>query len=139
MMSRRIVTTQLQSAVSDAPKIDGYFDRLVKYIPSDVVGLWLVGVGMINTFLGALKAVTMIVFFLVCLVITIWWTKDQTTEPSKATAKTQVAVAAFAFIVWVIALQGPDIREVLPWYKPAIGSLLLLIYSTVIARKVPKE
>jgi hypothetical protein len=86
-MSRRIVTTQLQSAVSDAPKIDGYFDRLVKYIPSDVVGLWLVGVGMINTFLGALKAVTMIVFFLVCLVITIWWTKIRRPNQAKRPRK----------------------------------------------------
>jgi hypothetical protein len=139
-MSRRIVTTQLQATEGASPKtVDGYFDRLVKYIPADVVGLWLVGVGLINTFLGTTKAVVMIVFFFVCLGITIWWTYDQTREPQKVPAKTQITVAAFAFVIWVIALQGTDIRDAFAWYKPAIGSLLLLVYSTVVARKVPKE
>jgi hypothetical protein len=138
-MSRRIITKQLQSAEGASKDVDGYFDRLVKYIPADVVGLWLVGVGLINTFFGATKAVIMLVFFLVCLGITIWWTSDQTKEPGKVPARTQITVAAIAFTIWVIALQGTDIHDAFQWYRPAIGSLLLLVYSTVVARKVPKE
>jgi hypothetical protein len=111
----------------------------VKYIPADVVGLWLVGVGLINTFIGTAKAVVMLIFFLISLGITVWWTYDQTKEPGKVPARTQITVAAFAFLIWVIALQGTDIHAVFGWYQPAIGSLLLLIYSTIVARKVPKE
>lgn len=138
-MSRRIVTKQLQAVGGNGKDVDGYFDRLVKYIPADVVGLWLVGVGLINTFLGTAKAIAMILFFFACLGITIWWTYDQTREPKKVPAKTQITVAAFAFLVWVIALQGAELQNAFAWYKPAIGSLLLLLYSTVVAKKVPKE
>jgi hypothetical protein len=140
-MGRRIITKQLQAAEKGGTgkDVDGYFDRLVKYIPADVVGLWLVGVGLINTFLGTTKAVVMIVFFLICLGITIWWTHDQTREPGKVPAKTQITVAAVAFLIWVIALEGNDIHTAFAWYKPAIGSLLLLVYSTVVARKIPRE
>jgi uncharacterized membrane protein YwzB len=140
-MSRRIITEQLQAtgAGGAGKEVDGYFDRLVKYIPADVVGLWLVGVGLINTFFGTAKAVIMIVFFVICLGITVWWTHDQTKETKTVAAKTQITVAAFAFVVWVIALQGTEIHDAFPWYKPAVGSLLLLVYSTVVARKVPAE
>jgi hypothetical protein len=44
-MSRRIVWSAYESSDSEG-KIDGYFDRLLKYIPSDVVGLWLAGSGL---------------------------------------------------------------------------------------------
>jgi hypothetical protein len=140
-MSRRIITKEFHSIEGGAvgKGVDGYFDRLVKYIPADVVGLWLVGVGLIDTLLGATKTVVMLIFFFVCMGITVWWTNDQTKEPGKMSAKTQIGVASGAFAVWVIALQGADIHDVFSWYKPAIGSLLLLVYSTVVARKVPTE
>jgi hypothetical protein len=138
-MSRRIVTKQLQSTeAGETQKLDGYFDRLVKYIPADVVGLWLVGVGLINQ-IDTAKAVVMIVFFFTCLGITAWWTYDQTKEPGKVTARTQIVIASIAFAVWVIALQGADIRAAFNRYQPAIGSLLLLVFSTIVARIVPKE
>jgi hypothetical protein len=46
-MSRRIVWSDYESSES-AGKKDSYFDRILKYIPSDVVGLWVAGSGLIQ-------------------------------------------------------------------------------------------
>jgi hypothetical protein len=48
-MSRRIVTTQYQSTNNEV-KIDNYFDRIIKYIPADVIGAWIATVGIVNSF-----------------------------------------------------------------------------------------
>lgn len=39
-MGRRIVSDQLE-AKADAAKIDDYFSKLLKYIPTEIVGGWI--------------------------------------------------------------------------------------------------
>ena len=44
-VGRRIVTVQYQS--NSDKSIDGYFDRVMKYIPGDIIGAWVAVTGLI--------------------------------------------------------------------------------------------
>jgi hypothetical protein len=129
-MSRRIVWSTYESS-EPAAKIDGYFDRLLKYIPADVVGLWLTGSGLIQTSSDDISRVGLLwLLFVVGLVFSFFWTRKQTAEPKKPTAWRQVLLSCGSFFVWVFAIGGPFAE--LSFYKPLYGSLLLLVYTTAI-------
>lgn len=131
-MSRRIVWSAYESNEPNA-KIDGYFDRLLKYIPADVVGLWLTGSGLIQSQAEDAPRVGLLwLLFVVGLVLAFFWTRKQTTEPGKPIAWQQIFLSCGSFFVWVFAIGGPFAE--LSFYKPLYGSLLLLIYTTLIPR-----
>ncbi|WP_287297890.1 hypothetical protein, partial [Moorena sp. SIO2C4] len=46
-MGRRIITTQFEA--KSRAKIDGYFDRLIKYIPSEILGAWIAIKGVLTS------------------------------------------------------------------------------------------
>jgi hypothetical protein len=129
-MGRRIVWYAYESGGSET-KIDGYFDRLLKYIPADVVGLWLTGSGLIQgqadhgTRIGLLW-----LLFVAGLVFSFFWTRKQTTEARQPTDWRQIVLSCGSFVVWVFAIGGPFTE--LPFYQPIYGSLLLLIYTSAI-------
>lgn len=129
-MSRRIIWSTYESSESDT-KIDGYFDRLLKYIPADVVGLWLTGSGLIKTSPDDLSRVGLLwLLFILGLVFSFFWTRKQTAESHKPIAWRQIFLSCGSFFVWVFAIGGPFAE--LTFYKPLYGSLLLLIYTTAI-------
>lgn len=129
-MSRRIVWSAYESSDSEE-KIDGYFDRLLKYIPSDVVGLWLAGSGLIKSQADDGSRAGLLWFlFVVGLVISFFWTRKQTTEAGKPTAWRQIFLSCGAFVVWVFAIGGPFAE--LSVYKPLYGSLFLLVYTSAV-------
>jgi hypothetical protein len=129
-MGRRIVWSVDESNES-TEKIDGFFDRLLKYIPSDVVGAWLAGSGVIqsNTQEGS-RAGWLWFLFVVGIVLAFFWTRKQTTEAGKPTAWRQIFLSCVSFFVWVFAIGGPfaEWSSYQPWY----GSLLLIIYTATI-------
>ena len=47
-MGRRIITSQLE-AKGESAKLDGYFDKLLKYIPTEIVGAWIAITGLIKS------------------------------------------------------------------------------------------
>jgi hypothetical protein len=47
-MGRRIITSQLEAKGQEV-KIDGYFDKLLKYILSEIVGGWIAITGLIKS------------------------------------------------------------------------------------------
>ncbi|MBW4651651.1 MAG: hypothetical protein KME20_01095 [Kaiparowitsia implicata GSE-PSE-MK54-09C] len=138
-MSLRIVSEQLQtSAASNVPP-DGYFERLRKYIPAEVVGFWLTVSGMIQSAAENIPKAGLLWFlFVVGLFFTYAWTRRQTQEPGKLTARTQIAISCGAFIVWVFATGGPFAAS---WegYEPLYGSLLLVTYTLAVAFVIPPE
>ena len=135
-MSRRIITSQLQSTGSNV-KIDTYFDRVVKYIPVDIVGAWVAVMGLINSATDIPKSTILWIVFSFGVLLTIAWTLRQTAEKKKPPAITQTIISTAAFIVWVIALGGPF--STLNLYRPVYGSLLLIFYTLVVALIVPHE
>jgi hypothetical protein len=135
-MSRRIITSQFQAAETSV-KIDSYFDRVIKYIPADIVGAWVAVTGLINSAADIPKDTILWIAFLSGVLLTAIWTLRQTAEPKKSPAITQIAISTGAFIVWVFALGGPFVT--LDFYRPLYGSLLLILYTLVVALIVPRE
>jgi hypothetical protein len=137
-MGRRIVSEQLQSGAANVPP-DDYASRLMKYIPTEGVGFWLAVSGVIQSTADDVPKVGILwLFFAIGLVLTFLWIKRTTQEPGKPTAWTQVGISCGAFIVWVIATGGPLVMS-LPFYKPFIGSLLLITYTAFVAYMIPPE
>ena len=129
-MSRRIVWYAYESNESEA-KIDGYFDRLLKYIPADVVGLWLTGSGLIQSQTDDVPRLGLLwLLFVAGLVLSFFWTRKQTQEAKKLTEWRQIFLSCGSFAVWVFAIGGPFAE--LSLYKPIYGSILLLIYTSTI-------
>lgn len=112
----------LQNVSGNVP--DSYLDKLIKYIPSEVVALYLsldaicrsaptegwlrwpiliLGVVMTPLYLWRVQSVTKII---------------------------QLVVSTLSFVVWTVALGGPFIE--LSWYKPIYGALLLPIFTFLV-------
>jgi hypothetical protein len=129
-MSRRIVWTEYQSSESEV-KIDGYYDRLLKYIPVEAVAFWLTGSGLVKSESDPQIRIGLLwMLFVVGLVFSFFWTRKQTAEAKKPTAWQQILLSCGSFFVWVFAIGGPFAE--LSFYKPLYGSLVLLIYTSFI-------
>lgn len=135
-MSRRIVTSQFQAAGGGA-EVDTYFDRLLKYIPADIVAAWTVVSALIAGANGIPRETVLWIAFVVGLILAAAYTYRQTLLPNVPPAITQTALATFAFAVWVFALGGPFSN--LAWYNPIYGSLLLIAYTLIVPLIIPRE
>ncbi len=137
-MSRRIRSVAYHAAGGGSP-VDGYFDRVIKFIPSDVVGAWLAVTGIIKSLDPSASGSSVVqwIAFAVGVVLTAGWTWRQTTEPGTSTATLQILMSTIAFVVWVIALGGPF--AMLPGYKEYYGSLLLIGFTAAAGLVTPKN
>ncbi len=137
-MGRRIVTSQLQSLSGGTPPpVDTYFDKLIKYIPADLIAAWTAVTGLIAGATKEPQAILLWGAFIVGIILTAAWTWRQTTVPQKPPAITQIIISALAFIVWVFALGGPFAK--MGWYSPLYGSLLLIAFTLIVPLINPKE
>lgn len=129
---RRIVTARLQATGGGQPA-DGFFDRIIKYIPADVVAGWVAVDGLTKTFattvLWGLFAVFAILAFL--------WTKKQTAVAGQPPALLQSFVAAASFAVWAFALHSGPFGPIA--YPDAAGSVALIVYTLAIGLIVPPD
>jgi hypothetical protein len=136
-MSRRIVTTEFQAAGGGQP-LDSYFDKIVKYIPADVVGAWLAASGLImSSAEGTQLKVLLWIAFAVGVPLAAAWTLKQTSQPGMGPAITQAAIATASFAIWIFAVGGPF--ATLSWYDSLYGALVLIAYTLVIGLVTPRE
>jgi hypothetical protein len=135
MKMRRIVTIEQQVAGTNVG-VDSYFDRIIKYIPADVVGAWVAITGLIAGSSGVPAGTLLWVLLVVMMAITMAWTLQQTALPGKPPAIAQAVLATGSFFVWVFALGGPF--TALTFYRPLYGSLLLIVYTVAIGLFVPR-
>jgi hypothetical protein len=138
-MSRRIKTISLE-ATGGAPA-DTYFDRIIKYIPADIVAAWTATTAAVA---GAVDLKPTIpannilwAFFLFLLIVTPLWVNKQTHEPNKPPAWTQIIVATLAFAVWVFAM-GPPFKS-LPFYNGLYGTLLIIGFTLISGLIIPAD
>src|SRR5580658_9072245 len=110
-MSRRIQTMSLQTLApggGGGTPPDGYFDRIVKYVPADVVAAWTAVAAAVKGAGASVSAPTVLwICFVFGVVFTPLWVLKQTSVDGKPKAITQAAIATLAFIVWVFALGEP--------------------------------
>lgn len=132
-MTRRIIAETLET-IGQRP-VDTYFDRVVKYIPADVVAAWVATLGIVKS--GGGDSIVLWVAFVFGLVITFLWVLRNTTEPGKPRAYTQCAISTAAFAVWVFAL-GEPFASAIP-NQAMFGALLLIAFTLTVGLVVPKE
>jgi ABC-type polysaccharide/polyol phosphate export permease len=135
-MSRRIITTELQAS-KNSIKIDGYFDKLLKYIPTEIVGGWVALTGLIKGSSDIPATPLLWGFFIFFIGLTALYIFQQTSEPNKSPALTQIVVSMGAFTIWVFALGEPFAS--LSFYRPVYGSIALILYTLVIPLINPTE
>jgi hypothetical protein len=127
-MSRRIITSQLHAAGATVP-IDGYFDKLLKYIPADINAGWVAVTGLLAGLAKPNNTLLWVLFF-VFIVLTAAWTYKQTQQQGLPSATKQIIISTLAFVVWIFALGGPF--ALMGWYNPVFGAILLVIYTLVV-------
>lgn len=105
-----------------------YLDRLLRMIPGEVVGLYMIGSG----FIPAEYSNWLIGWSILCLVLVfiVRWFGTADPKADKKPQPVPVLIAAGAFVIWLYWLGGPFI--ILKIHKPFIGSLLVLVWSFVI-------
>jgi hypothetical protein len=136
-MGRRIVTGD-RAAVAHgsgvpAPPADGYLSRLAKYIPAEVVGLYLFVTGVIPQNAG--EAAAQWVVFAACCVLTVVYMWYVTRREGGKPLWLQVVLATVAFPIWVFAIGGPF--KMLAWYQPWIASVVLAFATVVFGMVKP--
>ena len=126
-MSRRVVTTSYHAAA--APTIDGYFDKLLKYIPAEINGAWIAITGILAGLADPSPALLWILFG-VFILLTVGVIFRLTQAQNQPTPWIQIAISTVAFVVWVLALGGPF--ATIPGYNTAYGAILMIIYTVVV-------
>ena len=102
-----------------------YLDRLMKMIPGDAVGLYLVGSGLIPE--G--QAIGLAAWTVLCLIGAILIRAYGTADPENNMPPdwVHVGISSVAFVIWVYTMGGPFAAFNL--YIPYIGSLLVLAWT----------
>jgi hypothetical protein len=136
-MGRTVVTARdvVQGSVASAEapaKLtqDTYQDRLLKYIPADIVAIYVGLLGVLKTAnpqTTPIVTVQWVVFFVI-LVLTIPWQR----KIVKIEKWQQVAIGTVAFVFWAISLGQPFETSWKPWYQPLYGTMAMMLYTFLI-------
>ena len=116
-----------QTGKNSGAEADGYQERLVKYIPADVIALYLAIEGVLKT-AGAqvpVGAIRWVVFIL--LLPATWLYLSRVARISK---RQQIQISVVSFAVWVFSLGGPFTE--LRWYDPIYGAIILPLYTFIV-------
>jgi len=134
----RVITSRDLETVSAAktvrgvpvPSPDPYLSRLVKYIPAEIVGAYLVGEAAIAGISSPPPANLLWVWWGFLAALSPLWIAFATRTPGLPVAWFQTLVAPVAFTAWVFAMGGPF---AVTWeYPPAYGSLVLIASTLLI-------
>jgi hypothetical protein len=101
-----------------------YLERLLKMIPGEVVGLYMIGSGFIQQHAAGLIAWSAVCLVMV-IVVRIYGTSDLANGVKPQSFP--VFVSAVAFVIWIYWL-GEPYRE-LGIYYPSLASLAVLFWS----------
>ncbi|SRR5712692_5962167 len=139
-MSRRIREFALQS--TNGQKLpggaeDGYFDKVVKYVPADIIAAWTAAVALIKAAVGIPIIAVLLICFVIALGLTYWWVLRTTATSGQPPARTQAMVGVVAFAVWVLALGDlNDALALISWWNVVYAKLILILF-TLVSGKIP--
>jgi len=124
-----------------------YQDKLVKLIPTEIIGAYLTLAGILGYAVQPQKTIApgsdpgstlnakliQIVFFVLLVLTPIYLKKI-----SNVSNVTQLIVTTLSFVVWVYTLGGPFI--VWDWYYPLVAPVILVLWSLILPLCIsPKE
>ena len=114
-------------------KPDNYLTKLIKYIPSEIVALYITLLGIATTAKTeiAFELITWLIFLIgiIGTLLYLW-------RIEKVTNWLQLSISTIAFVIWAFALGGPFAN--LSWYHPVYGALILPVYTFFIPIVVGK-
>jgi hypothetical protein len=119
---------------SDQPDPAPYLERVIKYIPSEIVALYLAVLPFVNLAPGTEKGRLLWFVYGICQILTaayLW--KSVKNAPKKPV---QVALGTIAFFCWAYALGGPFENAGL--YKPYYSGPLLVFTTFFFGKYNPK-
>jgi hypothetical protein len=107
---------------------DGYFDRLFKYIPAELVAgyIFVLGVAKQLTNAGEIRVFQWSLFIVFCILTPLYLWRVQKVQKFQ-----QHIISLLSFVVWVFALGGPFALS--GWYNPVYGAILLPVFTLVVA------
>lgn len=108
-----------------AQKADDYISKLIKYIPTEVIALYI----LIESLVKSAGTVNMSLYWILFAVIIIA-TPLYLWRIQKVDKYLQLAISTIALIVWVFAIGGPFAYQ--SWYQPYYGGILAALYSFAI-------
>ncbi|NMC39184.1 MAG: hypothetical protein GYA41_12755 [Bacteroidales bacterium] len=107
---------------------DGYFDRLFKYIPAELVAGYIFVSGAVSGLTDQSESLLLkwILFAIFCILTPLYLWRVQ-----KVTRMQQHMISLLSFAVWCFALGGPFAS--FGWYDPVYGQVLLLVFTLIVA------
>lgn len=119
----------------DVNKPDKYQDKLLKLIPSEIVGVYLTILGIIKGAFGAItfndpSGIFIWIVFIFLLIFTPFYLK----YIMKVNKVLQIVMTTIAFIIWVLTIGGPFSTLVCGNSKviPLIGAIVLPLFTLFI-------
>jgi hypothetical protein len=130
-------TTQVE------PPTDDYSSRLIKYIPAEVVAVYLTVQSAILAAVPSAESGTQTTtvdqpaLFWGVFVILLVLTPLYLLRTQGVTKKVQLIISTLSFAVWVFTIGGPFLT--LSWYQPLYGAVLLPLYTFGVALIEPRR
>lgn len=87
-------------------EFQGYLDRLMRMIPAEVVGLYLVGAGMIDVKAALSLAVWTVICVIAVISVRAWGSRDPLASLKPGPDWTLVMISTGAFIIWIYNIGG---------------------------------
>lgn len=127
-----------EGALGGSEEFRQYLDRLLKMIPGEVVGVYMIGSGFLPEKNLPFAAGWVVVCLLLVILVRVYGTGDS--SKGQKPQGLPVAIAALAFVIWIFWLGGPFELLNIP-YRAQLASLAVLVWSFVIPLiyKGPRE
>lgn len=121
-----------QDLPADSKGSDSYFEKLIKYIPADILAAWLAIDGILKEqATNPLWLVWSVFAFLTCLT-PLYVVYMKTDPPGFRPTKTFHWMAStLAFVVFIFALGGP-FALTFSWYRPLYGTVVLILTTLLL-------
>jgi hypothetical protein len=123
---RRIVTEVEQSRGGMSEAVDGYFEKIVKFIPADVIAAWVA----INPLLPSVPIKAKWAILIMVALLTFIWMMKQTES-----SFLQSLLGAVSFVVWTFALRSGPFADLS--YPDQWGSLVLILFTLGVGAVTP--
>jgi hypothetical protein len=101
---------------------DSYRERLLKVIPSEVLGVYMAANGAVVSMDPSPVWLQWVIFVIALAATPLWLIYFQSVR-----SVLHNVLAGIGFLIWVMALGGPFMT--IPGYQPAIGSVFLIVFS----------
>lgn len=126
--SQSEITAKLPAGTTYPATKDGYFDRLFKYIPAELVAGYIFVLGVVKQLTDAreIRVFQWLLFIVFCILTPLYLCRVQ-----KVLKLQQHVISLLSFIVWAFALGGPF--ALCSWYNPGYGSILLPVFTLLVA------